>query len=226
MENAGNLYRKTIITHCQQTKDNGLVTQSVTLDDGTVLIVKEVIPPRSTIDRLMDGESVNLTVHDSDGDEWDLHMAQLHGVGVCGDVYEVDGVWIATRTFLVHSGNTKWLCIVGLEHEGKPVDLDELRRRVAIREIERLAPFVNMADLGELLPKQRPDMSKEWWVIERDGLPELEEGVLYVSYWWNARQGRESTVALEYCGDRYSVLSDTVLADGHDDIVTRIKEAN
>lgn len=189
----------------------------ITLDDGTVLVVSEVIRPKSVIDRLMDGEGERLWLVDESGDVY------------LGD-YRVEGLHLVERTppSLRHlfpaSGE---VCIVqlraGLAGE-TPVDLDELRRRVATREIKRLASYASMADLAGLLPKDKPDISKEWWVIDEHGLPELKDDVIYASYWVEP-DGAESERSLRYYGCRYNVEGRN-LVDFHGDVVTRIKEAS
>lgn len=126
------------------------VVKSLEFEDGTRMVEGEVIPPKSVVDRLMDGERVR----DSFCAEFDhagMHTTKLSSIKVKG-------------CYLL-AGNTKidiFDKVKILQLNGEPVDLDELRRRVAIREIKRLAQFADLASLGELLPGSGSRMPELW----------------------------------------------------------------
>ena len=186
----------------------------VVFTDGWALLENgEVVPPKpepspSVVDRLMAGGRVNL-------DLFDEHGRLYEGA------WEIDGVGIkaeAESEYLNLFPNklpSHWGTVCGTTI-GSSLDLDELRRRVAKREIERLSKWATPV-------KPKPDMSKgQWWIVKKHGIPELAPDTWY-EYKFSSSAGR---VGLAYArGSRFTVDGSKLL-DGDGDLVTRIKEEN
>ena len=168
-------------------------------DGGVMLESGEVIPPKpgpSVIDRLMAGEAIRAEVEYGVGRYTPNELWELVGAGLDSRGFHLD---IFDSVIAVHPDS------------GEDFDLDELRRRVAKREIERMSKWVTPV-------KPKPDMALEWWVIAEHGTPDLEPDTIYVYDY--TRDGRRHWRA----GADF-IVDGSKLLDSDGDLVRRIKEA-
>lgn len=128
----------TRIVELSKTKTDGAIgragaVRSVTLENGTVLVVSEVIR-RSVVDRLIAGEQVCLAPYGGGLVAWGEKENR-------GGIALVDTIRLI-GTFLIDGlGDT--LDVLDLQQLANPqiFDLNELKRRVADREKKRIQPY-------------------------------------------------------------------------------------